>query len=236
MLKRILPIVLFTCLPVLAQAGSFEINPVVLALSASHPSDTITVHNTGLMPVVVQTELSIWSQENGENTYAPNRDLVTTPPIFTVPPGGQQLVRIGLRSPAPPAHELSYALFLTEIPPAHKQGIGLQIALRIGMPVFVEPAGDIRPDLQWSAKLLPGGKLAVTAANSGSGHIQIVGFKLFRGQDKSPLVDSSGGYVLPGKNRSWTVQPAHAMAAGAELQLSAETADGTVTAELQVQH
>ena len=236
MLKRILSIVLFTCLPMLAQAGSFEINPVVLALSASHPSDTITVHNTGLTPVVVQTELSIWSQENGENTYAPSRDLVTTPPIFTIPPGGQQLVRIGLRSPAPPAHELSYALFLTEIPPAHKQGIGLQIALRVGMPVFVEPAGDLKPDVHWTAKLLPDGKLAVTAANAGTGHIQITGFKLFRGSDKSPLVDSSGGYVLPGKSRSWTVQPAHTLTAGSALQLSADTADGAVTAELQVQH
>ena len=235
MLKRFLSILIFACLPLAAQAGSFEINPVILALSASHPSDTITVHNTGLTPVVVQTELSSWSQENGENTYAPNRDLVSTPPIFTIPPGGQQLVRIGLRNPAPPSHELSYALFLTEIPPAHKQGVGLQIALRIGMPVFVEPAGELKADLHWSAKLLPGGKLAVSAENSGSGHIQVTGFKLFKGNDKSPLVTSSAGYVLPGKSRSWTVQPSHSVVAGTPLQLSADVGDGTQSVRLQVQ-
>lgn len=235
MLKRILTIALFACLPLAAQAGSFEINPVILALSASHPTDTITVHNTGLTPVVVQSELSTWSQENGENTYAPSRDLVSTPPIFTIPAGGTQLVRIGLRNPASPVHELSYALFLTEIPPSHKQGVGLQIALRIGMPVFVEPTGQLTADLHWTAKLLPSGKLAVTAENSGTGHIQITGFKLFKGSDKSPLVSSSAGYILPGKSRSWTVQPSHSVVAGTPLQLSADTADGTQSTRVQVQ-
>ena len=236
MLKRLMAIALFAGLPLVAQAGSFEINPVVLALSASHPSDTITVHNTGITPVVVQAELSGWSQENGENTYAPSRDLVATPPIFTIAPGGQQLVRIGLRNPAAPTHEMSYALFLAEVPSSHKQGVGLQIALRIGMPVFVEPEGDLKPDLHWSVKLGTGGKLAVTAANTGTGHLQITGFKLGVSTDKDPLVQSSAGYVLAGKSRTWIVKPSHLPAAGAVLQLTADTENGAVSAQVTVQN
>src|SRR5579863_2191714 len=220
------------CLPWAAQAGSFEVNPVILVLSGSHTSDVVRVTNTGVQPVVVQAQLYAWSQVNGSNAYADSRDLVMTPPIFTIPAGGEQLVRIGLRNPQGPAHELNYALFLAEVPPSKGQHLGLQIALRVGMPVFVEPSNDIAPDLHWTLARTSGGELTVTANNTGPGHAEVKNFSLTREGNKTPLVQANGGYVLAGQSRAWTVKLPMTLATGAALELAADTDGGTVRAQL----
>jgi len=220
------------CLPWVAQAGSFEVNPVILVLSGSHTSDVVRITNTGVQPVTVQAQLYSWSQVNGSNVYADSRDLVMTPPIFTIPEGGQQVLRIGLRGPVAPAHELSYALFLAEVPPSKGQRLGLQIALRIGMPVFIEPAIDVKPELHWTLTRTTSGELDVTASNTGSGHAEVKNFSLTRQGNETPLLQEHGGYVLAGKSRTWTVKLPMKLAVGTALLLAADTDEGTVNAQL----
>ena len=73
---------------------------------------------------------------------------MATPPIFTVPPKGTQVIRVGLRRAADAQQGLSYRMFLQEVPPPPRQGLqGLQVALRLSLPVFVMPARDARPVL-----------------------------------------------------------------------------------------
>jgi fimbrial chaperone protein len=220
------------CLPWVAQAGSFEVNPVILVLSGSHTNDVVRVTNTGAQPVVVQAQLYAWSQVNGSNTYTDSHDLVMTPPIFTIPVGGMQLVRVGLRNPQGPAHELNYALFLAEVPPSKSQHMGLQIALRVGMPVFVEPSNDIESNLHWTVARAAGGELAVTASNTGTGHAEVKSFSLTREGNKTPLLQENGGYVLAGQSRTWTLKLPLSLAAGTALELAADTDGGMVSAQL----
>src|SRR4249920_2225792 len=81
-----------------ALAGSFQVSPVRIELTPSAPTAPINVRNESTTDtVVVQLRAVSWKQENGEDNYAPSTELIATPPIFTLQPGGSQTVRVGLR-------------------------------------------------------------------------------------------------------------------------------------------
>ena len=103
-----------------AQAGSFEVNPVGLTLSGTHSTEVVTVTNASDSLTVVQLQVVAWSQENGEDVYTPTRNVLATPPIFTVPAGGQQTVRLGLMSKPDAKLETAYRLFLQEVAAAQR--------------------------------------------------------------------------------------------------------------------
>ena len=81
-------------------------------------------------------------------------------------------------APCRPAHELSYRLILQEVPqPANPDFSGLQVALRLSVPVFVANAEATGPALAWSAAA-SGDGLVITAQNSGDVHARIHGFSV----------------------------------------------------------
>lgn len=80
-----------------ALAGAFQVSPLRIALSAQAPIAVITVRNEGAVASVMQLKAMSWSQTAGEDSYSPTQEVLATPPIFTVPPGGAQIVRVGLR-------------------------------------------------------------------------------------------------------------------------------------------
>jgi fimbrial chaperone protein len=201
-----------------AQAGSFSVNPVRVTLSAKQPVAAITVRNSGTESSLVQLEASAWTQDQGKDVLTPNADLLATPPIFTVPAGSTQIIRVGLRNPRTPASEVTYRLVLREVPPAIRKE-GVQVALMISMPVFVVPATPIKPELTWKASRTPDGKVRVSATNTGTEHIQLGKLELSAGAGQ--LIGSRGisEYVLPGNTKSWVVDATPALAASASVQI-----------------
>ncbi len=97
-----------------AGAGSFQVNPIRVEMSKGATSAAITVRNDGNEPIVVQSSVVGWSQDKGQDVYAPTNEALVTPPIMTVPPGGEQIVRVGLRRAVDPQRELTYRLYLQE--------------------------------------------------------------------------------------------------------------------------
>jgi fimbrial chaperone protein len=226
-------LVLALALPQWALAGSFEVNPVGLMLSAAHAAGVVTVTNTSESLTVVQLQVVAWSQENGKDVYAPTRNLLATPPIFTLPVGGQQTVRLGLMTKQDAKLETAYRLFLEEVPPPNiTEAQGLRVLLRIGIPVFVEPAFATAPALRWSARRLSATEISVEAVNDGSAHIQIGKLKLSINAQAKPLAETVGGYVLPGTRASWTLTLATPLASGQSLLLTADTDRSTLHAQL----
>lgn len=221
-----------------ARAGSFAVTPVRATLAAGQTVQTLTVRNTGATEAVVQLELLKWSQQDGKDIFEASRDVLATPPLFTLPPQGQQVIRVGLRTPPDATGERSYRLFLTEVPPPPAPGTqGLQIALQISLPVFITPATKASPRLQWRATR-EGSGLRLSVTNSGMGHVQVTGLRLAQA-DGAELVRRSAlsDYVLPGQARSWLLQPATAVSAatGSRLQLQAQSDAGALTAEVIVE-
>jgi fimbrial chaperone protein len=220
-----------------AQAGTFSVSPVRAILSANQQVGSLTVRNDGTESTVVQLELVSWSQQDGKDVYEPSRELIGTPPIFTVPPGGSQVVRVGLRRAPDPRRELTYRLYLQEVPPPPKADFqGLQVALRIGVPVFVLPALPAKPALQWRVTRTPQGQLKVHLTNSGNAHVQVANFRLAGAGGEAIPAKQVATYVLPGQSREWSIEGATAgFSPGTKLRLSAQTDAGDVDAEVSVE-
>ena len=219
--------------PLWARAASFQVNPIRVTLSAEQATGVLRVTNVSATPTVVQLAIVAWSQKNNADVYTPSRALLATPPIFTVSPGSQQVVRIGMRTAPGTKQEGCYRLFLSEVPPAPRPGFrGVQIALRVGIPVFVEPAAATAPALQWSARRLSASKLAITAFNSGTAHAEILKLLVAEKGRRVPLLREFGGYVLPGAQHSWIIKLAAPLTANVPLDITADTDRGNFHAQV----
>jgi fimbrial chaperone protein len=193
-------------LSVPAAAGTFTISPLRVDFSDTAGTAVLTIRNEEAAPVMVQTQGLAWSQEGGQDALSPSRDLLISPAVFTLPAGGSQLVRVALRRGVDPARELSYRLTLQEVPPAASPGFkGLQVALRLSVPVFVAPLAPAEPQLTWAATRDPAGKLAVTVRNDGSAHAHLLRYSVKTADGAVTVLEQPRhAYVLPGTSRLWT--------------------------------
>lgn len=217
-----------------ATAGSLSVSPVRVSLTVAAPITALTVQNGGDEPAVVQLESTLWSQLDGADHYEPSRDLIATPPIFTVPAHGSQIVRVGLRRAADPRRELTYRLYLQEIPPPPSPDfVGMRVALRLGVPVFVAPLVAGTPALQCEALRGADSTLSVACQNNGSAHVRIVSLALSPAAGGAPLQTRQVAVdVHAGQRRAWVMQGKPVPAAGTALHLTATTERGDVQADL----
>jgi fimbrial chaperone protein len=217
-----------------ATADSLSVSPVRATLSAAAPIIALTVQNGGDDPAVVQLEAMLWSQSDGADRYEPTRDLIATPPIFTVPAHASQIVRVGLRRAADSRHELAYRLYLQEIPPPPPPDfVGMRVALRLGVPVFVAPLASTPAALHCEALRAADATLSVACRNDGSAHVRIVGLALSSAAGGPALMTRQvAADVHAGQSRAWVMQGKQVPAAGTPLHLTATTERGDVHADL----
>jgi fimbrial chaperone protein len=217
-----------------AQASSFSVNPVRVTLSAKQPVAAITVRNSGTESTVVQLETTAWSQDQGADVLQATGDLLATPPIFTVPAGGTQIVRVGLRGARDMKGEVTYRLILREVPPSKPLQTGLRVALKISMPIFVVPSTNVAPDLQWRAARSANGQVRVYATNTGNAHVQLGKLELAAG---GSVLGSRNlaEYVLPGNTRSWLVEAKGAPATGAKVRISTTSDSGAFQSDVALE-
>jgi fimbrial chaperone protein len=220
-----------------ANASKIGVSPVRLTLSDNQKIDSLSVRNNGTEPITMQMEVLSWSQREGEAVFAATRELLANPPIFTIPAGNSQLVRVGLRRAPDAQRELAYRIILQELPPPpNPDAMGMFMTMHISLPVFVLPEIDTKPVLLWQAARTSQGALKISLSNSGNAHIQIKNFKLSLLDSAQPwLTQQSSDYVLAGQSRDW-ILPANpenpAPPPGVSLKLFAQTDAGDIEAEV----
>lgn len=198
-----------------AQSGSLSVTPVRVDLGAAGKTAVLTLKNTGDTPSLVQANPSQWTQEAGQDRYAPSDALIVSPPIFELAPGQEQVVRVGLRAPLPADREHAFRLYLQEVPRPDPAG-GVRIALRLGVPVFVAPEGAA-PRLVWSAKA-EGDAAVLRVRNDGHAHTRLLDVRL--SGDSGRVVSVQPTYLLAGQGLEWRVDLPSAATA---LAVSART-------------
>lgn len=220
-----------------AGASAFTVAPVRVTLSAKQPIAAITVTNTGTDPTLVQLETMQWAQTGGQDILDPSTAVLATPPIFTIPAGGSQIVRIGLRRAPDAKRELTYRLILREVPKEQHTDGTLQVTLRISMPVFIEPAGTApAPTLEWHALRTEAGDIRIVARNTGTAHIQLGQLQIVQAADgKSVATHPTADYVLPDNSRTWTVTTKSAPPVGTLLRVSSQTDAGLVQSDVALE-
>ena len=221
-----------------AIAGSFDVNPIRVDLTAQSRSAAVTVRNSGDDPVVVQINVQAWSQSAGKDVLADTKDVIVSPPIATIPAGQEQIVRIGMRRAPDAQRELSYRLFLQEVPPPPRPGFqGLVVALRIGLPIFVQPRQGVgKAALVWNLDTGSPDTLRLKVDNKGTAHIQISTIELYRRSEKDAVAEFSGlAYVLPGQTRDWDLKLRDpAIKRGERLRMKVSTDAGSIDTEIEL--
>jgi len=187
-----------------AHAASLRIAPISVEVTEPAKTVAVTLRNEGDTAITVQSRIMRWSQSNGEDRLEPANGVVTSPPIGTIAPGAENVVRIVRIDTRNAAGEESYRLIIDQLPdPKERKPNSVNLLIRHSVPVFFSAADSTKSRLTWTVKR-SGASILVSATNSGGSHIRISDFGL-KTRDGKELARASGlvGYVLPGSTVRW---------------------------------
>lgn len=185
----------------LAQAAqAFQVRPVRLELGSRVAASQLVVHNPGQRPLLLQAQAFDWDQENGEERLAPSQALIVNPPIFEIAPGASQVVRVGLRRAVESGVERSHRIWLSQVPTPEDADAGVQLLLRVSLPVFVTGTATPAALPQWQRQ---GQTLALH--NGGGRHLQVRALQLV--SDAGETASFGPCYALPGQQCRWALPP-----------------------------
>ena len=218
-------------LPLSALAGEWQVIPIRLDLSAAAKSGVLTVKNRSDDTLNMQLKAFEWSQDlDGKDNYKETADLIFMPKIATLDKQGEQVVRVGVRIPAT-SREKTYRLFIEELPkPRKAESSSIAIAIRFGVPIFVEP---LKEEIKGAIEKVESvkGELSASILNNGTSHFNIssVNFRLrnVKGEELFSK-DVKGWYLLSGVSRRYVMAfPADLCkeAAVAEIDMKSDRLD-----------
>jgi len=160
-----------------AAAASLDVNPVRIDLAPAARSAELKLTNLSNEAVSVQVDVREWSQDfDGTEQLADTQALLAVPPIVTIPPGGRQVVRIGHLGAPSEDVEKTFRLLVTELAASRTAngGPGLNMRLRLSIPVFVAPVGHpAAADIAVENVASTADGTRVTLHNTGNAHARI---------------------------------------------------------------
>jgi fimbrial chaperone protein len=191
-------------------AGTLNVSPIKINLSKNSSSAIIQVSNARNSDTTIQLQTMRWLQDGEGDSLQPTREIIATPQIFAIKAGATQLIRVGMVTRPDPVNETAYRLVLDEIPSPPEPGFkGLQVALKISLPIFVQPLSKSLPELDLSWAQTQDKKIRVAIVNHGSAHVQILRMKISDESDEKSVFFSHEKmlYVLPGQSRYLDFMP-----------------------------
>ena len=208
-------------------AASLQISPVSIQLTGAENGKVVNLSNGGDQPIHAQIRTFAWDQADEQDTLTPTRELIASPPIAEVAPGGQQVIRVIRASRAPVQQERAYRLLIDELPSeATSAGANVQFRFRYSVPLFISSGDQTdKPKLQWSI-VDRNGKPYLRVTNSGAVHAQLSAVSLASGASGIPVSTGLLGYVLPGRTRSWSLPDTARALRGKAVEVTA-TINGT---------
>ena len=209
--------------PALAQA--LTVMPVIIQLQPGQLAATISISGqSDGRATPYQVRAFVWSQNGDSEQLEPTDDLVLSPPLGAIPANATQIVRILVRHP-PQKREAVYRILLDQIPPPSAPGT-IRMALRLSLPVFVEPATRVAPHVEWRIEHDADGAWLV-AINDGSRHDRVHDILLSAGAVAFKPEGDSSPYLLAGATRRFRL-PGDVVLPDAGLRLTAQSDSGTI--------
>lgn len=94
-----------------AAAASLQVTPILVDVAAEGAAATsVTLKNSSGKPVNAQLRVFRWTQANGQDQYEETTDVAASPPMVTMKPNGEYVIRVVRTSRAPVHGEESYRL------------------------------------------------------------------------------------------------------------------------------
>ena len=206
----------------LVSAASLQVTPTTAEIVAGNSATTLTLQNPGKFPLKAQIRVMRWSLVNGEDHLEPATEVVASPPMMSIKPNADYVVRLVRLSKQPVAAEETYRVLVDEIPdPAQRAAGTVTLAFRYSIPVFFLAGPAAKSDLTWSFQSRSG-KIFVSATNTGTRRVRLADLRIDNGKGK-PLMITKGlaGYVLARSSKSWVAPGGAVLSAGVPLQVTA---------------
>jgi fimbrial chaperone protein len=184
--------------------ASIDVSPVRLDLSDSQDKDVIHIGNRDETEKSYQVEVVAWSQtDERREVYTPTDALLAVPILFTLQPGEDQLVRVGMLQPADAEVERSYRVFITEIaaPPTDEvESAGIRMRIQVGIPVFVSPSEGLPfATLDYVSSMRVDNNLFVRMRNGGNTHVKVIEIQHSLSDSEEKSVEPALIYILAGQ-------------------------------------
>ena len=206
-----------------AFAQGLTVLPVTIHMSPGQQAAVLTLENHEAAEVSFQIRPFVWTEQSGEEKLDPTDQILASPPLGTVAPGSAQLVRIVVRRP-PKDIEGSFRILLDQIPPAAAPGT-VRVALRLSIPIFVEPQARIAPHLEWRVERADG-KTYLAVTNTGTRHETIRDVSVKTAAGVPVKVETRVfPYVLSSATRRWRIESTGVALANGEVLNMKATAD-----------
>lgn len=209
-------------------ANSVLLWPIDPKIASDEKATELWMENRGDNTTLMQVRVFLWQQQDGQDRYQTQQQVLASPPMVRIEPGKKQLIRLVKQTPVPAGEETAFRILIDEIPSpqaqnAAKNQAGLNFQMRYTVPLFVYGNGasatSAKPQLAWQL-VNRDGHQALEITNRGSGHARLSRVSL-GGRSVS---DSLLGYVLPYSSNTFPLS--FPVAANAEL--SAQLSDKTI--------
>ncbi|WP_250528431.1 fimbria/pilus periplasmic chaperone [Caballeronia sp. GAWG2-1] len=219
---------LAVALAVPAHAGSLQVSPIRVDLSPEQPAAVMKLQNRGSEPITAQVRVFGWSQTLDEDRLDEARGIVASPPIISIPAGGEQTVRILRTSREAPGGEETYRLLVDEIPQAETaRTTGVRMQLRYSVPVFASAtSGPATPKVDFTLERASAGadpkaapaRLMLRATNADALHAQLSQVRIEWPDGRvTEMAPGLLGYALAHATRQWPVADAASTATTATV-------------------
>ena len=198
----ILAVAALACAPSPGDAAALRVSPILID-GGEGANATITLRNRDDRPLNAQVRVFRWSQHDGVEDLQPTDAVVASPPIVTVGPREDYVVRLQRTTGEQPVAEEAYRVVIDELPNPDRQRNGtVAVVLRYIVPAFFFPADATQPRLKWSLARRDG-RVVLVAENGGDKRIQLTDLAVRTGGRSALVGKGLAGYVLGHSAREW---------------------------------
>ena len=202
---RLLAVIACVSAPV-AEAASLRVSPILID-GGAQANTSITLRNQENRPLNAQVRVFRWSQKDGEEQLVPTDDVIASPPIVSVEPRGDYVVRLQRTTGQEPVVEEAYRVVVDELPNPDRQRNGtVAVVLRYIVPAFFFPPDATQARVRWSIQRRDGHAVLV-AENAGDKRLQLTNLAI-KSAGRTALVEKGlAGYVLGHSSKEWPLAP-----------------------------
>ena len=194
--------------PASAVAGDWQVSPIRIDFNERIKTGAVTVFNGGDTEVRFQIRAYEWTQDSeGKDLFEETDELYFYPRMMTLSAKSQKIIRTGVKQ-AGGSLERNYRLFIQEIPgPIKEDSLGVSVAVRFGVPVFVQP-GQPLARLDFENSRITNDGIQTRTRNAGNVNVAIekIVFSGFDSLGSQQFVkEIRGWYLLRGSTRLYAV-------------------------------
>ncbi|EPG40840.1 fimbrial chaperone [Acinetobacter colistiniresistens] len=208
---------LFASSTAFAQA-TFLIWPIYPKIEENEKAAAVWLQNTGKSDAMVQIRVFKWNQNNQQDAYDEQTEIIPSPPVARIKAGEKHMLRLTKAATVVDGKEQAYRIIVDELPvklnpDADKEASKVSFQMRYSIPLFAYGKGLgsglteasqktnlknplAKPVLSWWVKNNAQGKPELYIKNSGLKFSRLSGIKLSPASQQMALGNAAFGYIL----------------------------------------